>query len=177
LETSAASVGALRPLGIGEILDRAVTLCVKHFLLLALVWLAFAVPLAIFAFGNIVGTILGGQLADRLRDRLAIVAACAAIDDDAHHRKIVDYVVSERRWLEDQLRELGFERNPPSAANFVFVKPALGNSAAAVADALRERRILVRHYDLDPIAGWFRITVGTRGQHERLLAALKEILI
>ena len=110
-------------------------------------------------------------------DRLAIVAACAAIDDDAHHRKIVDYVVSERRWLEDQLRELGFERNPPSAANFVFVKPALGNSAAAVADALRERRILVRHYDLDPIAGWFRITVGTRGQHERLLAALKEILI
>ena len=110
-------------------------------------------------------------------DRLAIVAACAAIDDDSHHRKIVDYVVAERVWLEDQLRELGFEQYSPSAANFVFVKPALGNSGAAVADALRERRILVRHYDRDPIVGWFRITVGTRAQHERLLAALKEILI
>ena len=46
-----------------------------------------------------------------------------------------------------------------------------------VADALREQHILVRRYDFDPIAGWLRITVGTRQQHERLLAALKEILV
>jgi len=109
-------------------------------------------------------------------DRLAIVAATAAIEDEDHHRKIVEYVVAERRWLELQLHELGFEHSP-SEANFVFVKPAGGYAAAAVADALRERRILVRHYDRDPIAGWFRITVGTRDQHERLLEALKEILI
>ena len=109
-------------------------------------------------------------------DRLAIVAAVAAIEDEEHHRKIVDYVVAERRWLELQLHELGFEHSP-SEANFVFVKTTGGNVAAAVSDALRERRILVRHYDRDPIAGWFRITVGTREQHERLLEALKEILI
>ena len=108
-------------------------------------------------------------------DRLAIVAATAAIEDEEHHRKIVDYVVAERRWLERQLHELGFEHSP-SEANFVFVKPPAGNVAAAVADALRERQILVRHYDREPIAGWFRITVGTREQHERLLEALKEIL-
>jgi histidinol-phosphate aminotransferase len=110
-------------------------------------------------------------------DRLAIVAAAAAIEDDDHHRAIVDFVVAERGRLEDELRELGFESYSPSAANFVFVKPSTGNSAAAVADALRERRILVRHYDRDPIAGWFRITVGTRLQHEALLEALREILI
>jgi histidinol-phosphate aminotransferase len=109
-------------------------------------------------------------------DRLSVVAAAAAIDDEDHHRKIVDHVVSERRWLELQLQELGFEHSP-SEANFVFVKPAVGNVAAAVVDALRERRILVRYYDRDPIAGWFRITVGTRNQHELLLGALKEILI
>jgi histidinol-phosphate aminotransferase len=109
-------------------------------------------------------------------DRLAIVAASAAIEDEEHHRKIVRHVVAERGWLEDRLRELGFEHSA-SEANFVFVKPALGNSAVDIADALRERRILVRHYDRDPIAGWFRITIGTRAQHERLLAALKEILI
>jgi histidinol-phosphate aminotransferase len=108
-------------------------------------------------------------------DRLAIVAAVAAIEDDAHHRKIVDYVVSERTWLEEQLRECGFEHSP-SAANFVFVKPPPHASAAAVADALRERRVLIRHYDREPIAGWFRITVGTREQHDKLLKALKEIL-
>jgi histidinol-phosphate aminotransferase len=109
-------------------------------------------------------------------DRLAIVAATAAIEDEDHHRKIVDHVVAERRWLEMHLHGLGFEHSP-SEANFVFVKPPTGNAAAALADALRERRILVRHYDRDPIAGWFRITVGTRDQHERLLEALKEILI
>jgi histidinol-phosphate aminotransferase len=109
-------------------------------------------------------------------DRLAIVAATAAIQDEEHHRKIVDHVVAERRWLELQLHELGFEHSP-SEANFVFVKPAARNVAAAVVDALREQRILVRYYDRDPIAGWFRITVGTRDQHERLLEVLKEILI
>jgi histidinol-phosphate aminotransferase len=109
-------------------------------------------------------------------DRLAIVAAKAAIEDEEHHRKIVDHVVAERRWLELQLHELGFEHSP-SEANFVFVKPALGNVAGSVVDALREQKILVRYYDREPIAGWFRITVGTRYEHERLLAALKEILI
>jgi histidinol-phosphate aminotransferase len=108
-------------------------------------------------------------------NRLAIVAAIAAIKDEDHHQKIVRHVVAERAWLEDQLREVGFEHSP-SAANFVFVKPPMGASAAAVADALRERRVLIRHYDREPIAGWFRITIGTREQHERLLAALREIL-
>jgi histidinol-phosphate aminotransferase len=83
--------------------------------------------------------------------------------------------VGERAWLEERLREEGFEHSP-SAANFVFVKPPQGSSAAAIADALRERRVLIRHYHREPIAGWFRITIGTREQHERLLAALKEIL-
>jgi len=104
------------------------------------------------------------------------VAARAAIEDEEHHTKIVQHVVAERRWLELQLHELGFEHSP-SEANFVFVKPPPGSIAAAVADALRERRILVRHYDRDPIAGWFRITIGTRPQHARLLDALREILI
>jgi histidinol-phosphate aminotransferase len=108
-------------------------------------------------------------------NRLAIVAAIAAIKDGDHHQKIVQFVVTERAWLEDQLREAGFEHSP-SAANFAFVKPPRGASAAAVADALRERRVLIRHYDREPIAGWFRITIGTRQQHERLLEALKEIL-
>jgi DHA1 family inner membrane transport protein len=35
---------------------------------------ALAIPLALFAIGNVAGTIMGGQLADRLRDRLATFA-------------------------------------------------------------------------------------------------------
>ena len=108
-------------------------------------------------------------------DRLAIVAAVAAIQDEDHHRAIVDHVVAERAWMEDQLKALRFEV-APSAANFLFVQPPPGSAAPAVANALRERQILIRHYDREPIAGWFRITIGTREQHEQLLGALKEIL-
>lgn len=38
-----------------------------------------ALPLAVFAFGNIVGTVLGGQLADRLRDRFAIFGSALLV--------------------------------------------------------------------------------------------------
>ena len=106
-------------------------------------------------------------------DRLAIVAAAAAIEDEAHHDRLVAEVVSNRGELAAELTELGFEV-VPSAANFVFARPP--KAAARVVAALRERKILVRHYDREPIAGWIRFTIGTRDQHDKLLAALKEIL-
>ncbi|HET7420240.1 MAG TPA: histidinol-phosphate transaminase [Candidatus Dormibacteraeota bacterium] len=106
-------------------------------------------------------------------DRLAIVAAVAAIEDEEHHRRIVDEVVANRRHLSAELERLGFEV-VPSSTNFVFVRPP--KPAAEVAAALRERKVLVRHYDREPVAGWLRITVGTRDQHARLLTALKEVL-
>lgn len=106
-------------------------------------------------------------------DRLAIVAAAAAVEDVEYRSSLAEYVVDERQWLGDRLRDLGFEVTP-SAANFLFVRPP--RPAATLYAELRARQILVRHYDRDPIAGHFRITVGTREQHERLLDALEEIL-
>jgi histidinol-phosphate aminotransferase len=160
--------------------ESQVALLAKHDNLLILRTMSKSYALAGMRIGFALGSPELIAALDAVKDsynlnRLAIVAATAAIHDEEHHRKIVDHVVAERRWLELQLHELGFEHSP-SEANFVFVKPATGNVGAAVFDALREQRILVRYYDRDPIAGWFRITVGTRVQHERLLSALKEIL-
>ena len=106
-------------------------------------------------------------------DRLAIVAAVAAIEDEEYHRRIVDEVVSNREQLSRSLEELRFEV-VPSSTNFVFARPP--RPAHEVVAALRERKILVRHYDRQPIAGWLRITVGTLDQQAKLLSALKEIL-
>ena len=106
-------------------------------------------------------------------DRLAIAAAVAAIEDEEHHRNLVSEVVKNRGNLAGALADLGFDL-VPSSANFVFAKPP--KPAAEVVAGLRERKILVRHYDREPIAGWIRITVGTREQQESLLAALKEIV-
>ncbi len=106
-------------------------------------------------------------------DRLAIVAAVAAIEDEEHHRKLVAEVVKNREDLAASLVQLGFEV-VPSSTNFVFARPP--RPATEVVAFLRKRRILVRHYDREPIVGWIRITVGTQDQHEKLLVALKEIL-
>jgi histidinol-phosphate aminotransferase len=106
-------------------------------------------------------------------DRLAIVAAAAAIEDEDHHQKLVDEVITNRAHLAGALIDLGFEV-VPSSTNFIFTKPP--KPAIGVVAALRARKILVRHYDREPIAGWLRITIGTQEQHDRLLSALKEIL-
>jgi histidinol-phosphate aminotransferase len=108
-------------------------------------------------------------------DRLALVAAAAAVRDAGYHDRLVGFVVGERAWLSDQLRQAGFEV-VPSAANFVFARPAAAWPAAGLYSALCERKVLVRHYDREPISGWFRVSVGTREQHEALLAALKEVM-
>ena len=41
---------ALRPLGLGEVLDRAVTLCVRHFVPLSTIYVVYAVPFAVIAY-------------------------------------------------------------------------------------------------------------------------------
>src|SRR5437762_1762937 len=108
-----------------------------------------------------------------LFDQLAIAAAVAAIEDEVHHRSLVEEIVRNRSELAAALTGLGFEV-VPSATNFVFTRPP--RPAAEVVAGLRERKILVRHYDREPIAGWIRITIGTREQHDELLSALKEVL-
>jgi histidinol-phosphate aminotransferase len=108
-------------------------------------------------------------------DRLAIVAARAAIEDREYHARLVDFVTGERAWLASRLRQRGFEVAPP-AANFLFVRPPPGRDAGNVHAGLQGRRVLVRHYEQEPIAGWLRVTVGTREQHETLLDALEEVM-
>ncbi|MBO0685836.1 MAG: histidinol-phosphate transaminase [Candidatus Dormibacteraeota bacterium] len=108
-------------------------------------------------------------------DRLAIAAAQAAIDDHDYHDRLVGFVVEERAWLGQELRKRGFEVTP-SATNFVFARPPAGHDAEALYRGLRDRKVLVRHYAHEPIAGWFRVTVGTREQHRALLGALEEVM-
>jgi histidinol-phosphate aminotransferase len=83
-------------------------------------------------------------------------------------------VIEGRQRLAGGLGQLGFEVLP-SAANFVFARhPA--HQGAALAAALRQRAVIVRHFAVPRIADYLRITVGTDAQTERLLSALLEIL-
>jgi len=106
--------------------------------------------------------------------RPAQAGAIASLEDDAYFRQSLAQVIANRERLDRGLVRLGFEVLP-SAANFVFARhPA--HQGAALAAALRERAVIVRHFAAPRISDHLRITVGTEEQIERLLSALSEIL-
>ena len=78
-----------------------------------------------------------------------------------------------RAWFTSGLRAIGY-RVIDSQTNFVFASPPDGDGKR-VYDALFERKILVRHFSDPLLAHGMRITVGTREEMERTLAAIKEI--
>jgi histidinol-phosphate aminotransferase len=107
-------------------------------------------------------------------DRLAIAAAAAAIEDRAYFDETRRAVMKSRDSLAKRIEGMGFDL-PPSASNFLFVRPS-GYDAHALFLELRERGILVRHFDRPRIDQHLRISVGTDFQCDALLDALSAIL-
>jgi histidinol-phosphate aminotransferase len=124
-----------------------------------------------------VGYVLGSaQLIDDLAavkdsypvDRCAIAGALAALEDEAHHRTIVDTVVRERERVTARLRSRQWDV-ANSGANFIFARPPDGN-ATAIQQQLRDEHILVRHFPSLPDR--LRISVGSPAENDRLFDAL-----
>ena len=108
-------------------------------------------------------------------DRLALAGALASVEDDAHFRASCARVVAIRERLVSDLQGLGFEVLP-STANFVFARHPQ-HRGAALAQALRERAIIVRHFAKpERISDFLRITVGNPDQCAALIAGLKQIV-
>jgi histidinol-phosphate aminotransferase len=102
---------------------------------------------------------------------LAVMAAQAAVEDGSYIESYVAEILAARELLCLGLEQLGV-RYVPSSANFVLGE--FGKRAIEVRDALRGEGILVRDRSYEA-PGCVRITVGTREQTRRLLAALVEI--
>lgn len=96
-------------------------------------------------------------------------AALAALDDDAFVRRARETNTAGLRQLEAGFSALGLEW-VPSVANFLLVK--VGDGARRFAE-LQERGVIVRPMKPYGMPEWLRVTVGTRAQNERLLAALR----
>lgn len=108
-------------------------------------------------------------------DRLAQLAAIAALEDREHLDKICRKIAASRARLEGRLQGLGFEVLP-SMANFVLVQHPQ-REAKRLATGLRTRGVVVRHFSKPPrIAPFMRISVGTDAQCDVLIDALKDEL-
>lgn len=104
---------------------------------------------------------------------LTQAAGLGCLMDEAYTRKNISEIIRCRRILTDGLRANGFTVIP-SATNFVFAKHE-SLSGEYIYTALRERGILVRHFTLERIKDYNRITVGTADEVAAVIAAVKNI--
>ena len=102
---------------------------------------------------------------------VAALAVQAAVRDRAYIEQYVAEVLAARELLCVGLEKLGIGY-VPSSANFVLVN--LGKRSIEIRDTLHARGILVRDRSYE-VPGHVRMTVGTREQTRRLLAAITEI--
>jgi histidinol-phosphate aminotransferase len=106
--------------------------------------------------------------------RAAQAGATASVRDGAYFRESCAKVIAGRDAMTRELLRLGFTVLP-SSANFVFAShPELAGPEFAA--ALRERAVLVRHFNKPRTAPYMRITVGAEDDVRRLIAAAANIL-
>ena len=106
-------------------------------------------------------------------DRLAQVAVVAALADQEYFRGCVARICATRDWFGKELAGIGYQVLP-SSANYLFVCPA-DRDGKRVYEALYQRKILVRYFSDPALAHGLRISIGTREEMARTLAALAEI--
>ncbi|MEG0754204.1 MAG: aminotransferase class I/II-fold pyridoxal phosphate-dependent enzyme, partial [Angelakisella sp.] len=104
---------------------------------------------------------------------LAQAAGVAALQEGAYVERLRALIQEERQWLKAELTAMGC-RVYGSFANFIFFEsmPQLGG-------ALEDKGVLIRscanYHGLS--AGYYRIGVRTRPDNERLVQAMKEVLL
>lgn len=106
-------------------------------------------------------------------NRLSLLCAEASMKDTQYFKKCTKEIIRVREFLTAELREAGFTVID-SKTNFVFVK----NEKISGKDlylGLKEKGILVRHWESERIKDYVRITIGTQEQILTLIKALKSL--
>jgi histidinol-phosphate aminotransferase len=104
-------------------------------------------------------------------DALSILAATAALEDQAYARNTWEVIKAERTRVSAELTQLGWTVLP-SQANFVFASVPSGQGKQIYL-GLKQQGILVRHWDLPGLADKIRITIGHSHENNALLAGIK----
>ncbi len=106
-------------------------------------------------------------------NRLTCLAGIAAMEDEEYFQNCTKTVAETRDRTADELKKMGFKLTD-SKANFLFAESSR-IPGGALYRKLKERGILVRHFDKPRLENRLRITVGSAEQMEALLTALKEL--
>ena len=107
-------------------------------------------------------------------DRLALAGAIESFRDEAYFQENCRKVIETRERSARRLVELGFSV-VPSRANFLFITHGKHPAKELLRD-LRERGVLVRHFDRPRISDYLRVTVGTDDEMDLFLERIGELI-
>lgn len=105
---------------------------------------------------------------------MTMLAGVGMLEDEEYTKTNCREIARTREYTISELEKLGFSVLS-SKANFVFAKHN-EKSGEYVYEKLRENAILVRHFTLEKIKDYNRITIGTKEQMDKMLSVLKNIL-
>ena len=105
---------------------------------------------------------------------LTQAAGVAALQENGYYMRNCRRIIKTRNYTKKALENLGFEVLP-SKANFLFAKCAQFTGLELYL-LLKEKGILVRHFEKERIRDFNRITIGSQKEMEAFIAAVKEIL-
>jgi histidinol-phosphate aminotransferase len=158
-----------------------VPLLAKYDNVLLLRTLSKGYSLAGLRFGYALGTpSLIAPMLGKTRDsyNVDVVAqrmAAAALAARAYARDTWEGVRLERERVQAALIAMGL-RVRESQSNFLLAYVPVGVEAAAVQRELEAGGVLIRYFDQPRLTDALRITIGTKSQNDKLLAALKALL-
>ncbi|BBI72027.2 histidinol-phosphate aminotransferase [Vreelandella aquamarina] len=106
-------------------------------------------------------------------DSLASVVGIEAMKDTQHFNACRDNVITTRERTRQRLEGLGFEVLP-SKANFLLAQHP-DFAGAQLFAGLRERGILVRHFNTNLLNNFLRISIGTDDEMDSFIEALESL--
>jgi histidinol-phosphate aminotransferase len=106
-------------------------------------------------------------------NRLAQVAAAAALEDTRFLRQVLRVTAQGRRFLVQNLKKIGLEFIP-SVTNFILVN--VRQNSSLISRRLLERGIIVRDMKAWKLRGFIRVTIGTEQENERFIRTLRQVL-
>jgi histidinol-phosphate aminotransferase len=107
-------------------------------------------------------------------DAISIVAATAALEDQAYAQGTWQNIRAERTRVSAELAQLGWTVFP-SQANFILAVVPSGRGKEMYL-GLKEQGILVRYFDLPGLQDKIRITIGHSQENNALLAGIKMLM-
>ena len=105
---------------------------------------------------------------------LSVEAAAVAITDREYYEKTIAETIKIREFTKSELTKRGFTLTD-SKSNFVFAKTDKIPSSELY-EELRKRGVLIRYFNSPRISDYFRMSMGTMEQMEKVIEIIDEII-